>query len=175
MSGNTVLGKFVGKCLGKDGHGVNIEGLAARNGKLYFGFREPAINKMTYILRVSADALFSGGDLLARLFTVEAGKASGIRDLLAVPEGLLLLIGPDDDSKNVPWRIAFWDSSEVTSNIVPRPLAELTLPAVTGKDCQKEMKPEALTLIEDGKDFRRVLILSDGMCDGGPLIFRIPK
>src|SRR3954467_5496868 len=36
------LGPFADKCLGKDGHGLNIEGLAARNGQLYFGFREPA-------------------------------------------------------------------------------------------------------------------------------------
>lgn len=47
MSANTVLGSSSANASGKDGHGVNIEGLAARNGQLYFGFREPAINKTT--------------------------------------------------------------------------------------------------------------------------------
>ena len=97
MSASPVLGPFVDKCLGKDGHGINIEGLAVRNDQLYFGFREPAQDRTAYILRVAAGALFEGGDLAPRLFTLEAGKASGIRDLLAVPEGLLVLVGPDDD------------------------------------------------------------------------------
>ena len=62
MSASSSLGPFADKCLGKDGHGINIEGLAARNGQLYFGFREPAQNKKAYILRVAAPALFEGGD-----------------------------------------------------------------------------------------------------------------
>jgi hypothetical protein len=91
MSADKVLGPFVDKCLDKEGHGVNIEGLAARNDQLYFGFREPAKDRTAYILRVASRALFEGGDLVPRLFTVvEVGKGSGIRDLLAVPEGLLV-------------------------------------------------------------------------------------
>ncbi|MFL5280152.1 MAG: DUF3616 domain-containing protein [Rhodopila sp.] len=176
LSANPTLGPFADKCLGKDGHGINIEGLAVRNGQLYFGFREPAQDKKAYILRVAARALFEGGDLAPRLFILEAGKASGIRDLLAVPEGLLVLVGPDDDSKKeVSWWIGFWDGSDASANIALRRLAELKLPAVNGDDCQREIKPEAMTLLADGPDFRRILILSDGMCDGGPLAFRIRK
>jgi hypothetical protein len=176
MAASTVLGPFVDKCLGKDGHGINIEGLAARNDQLYFGFREPAQDRTAYILRIAASALFEGGDLAPRLFSLEAGKASSIRDLLAVPEGLLVLVGPDDDSKkDIPWWIGLWDGSNAGANIKLRPLAELKLPVVSGGDCQKEIKPEAMTLLADAPDFRRVLILSDGMCDGGPLTFRIPK
>src|SRR4029077_16060470 len=61
MNHNEVLGKFVGnkKCLGKPDHAVNIEGLAAKDGTLYFGFREPAQDQNTYILPVKADELFS--------------------------------------------------------------------------------------------------------------------
>ena len=176
LSTNSELGPFVDKCLGEDGHGINIEGLAARNGQLYFGFREPAKNKKAYILRVAARPLFEGGDLAPRVFTLEAGKASGIRDLLAVPEGLLVLVGPDDDSKQgVPWWIGFWDGNDANANITLRQLAELKLPEVDGHGCQKEIKPEAMTLLTDGPDFRRLLILSDGMCDGGPQAFRIRK
>ena len=131
---------------------------------------------MAYILRVSAHALFEGGDLAPRLFTLEAGKASGIRDLLAVPEGILVLVGPDDDpKKDVPWWIGFWDGSDSNATITLRHLAELKLPTISGDDCQKEIKPEAMTLLADGADFRRILVLSDGMCDGGPLVFRIRK
>lgn len=177
MSTNTVLGPFVDTCLGKEGHGINIEGLAARNDQLYFGFREPAKDRTAYILRVASRALFEGGDLTPRLFTVvDVGKASGIRDLLAVPEGLLVLVGPDDDSKeNIPWWIGFWDGNDAGGEIKLRPLAELKLPEVGGHACHEEVKPEAMTLLTDGPDFRRILILSDGLCDGGPLSYRIPK
>jgi hypothetical protein len=100
MGGHSVLGEFVGEntCLGASNHNladhkahaIDIEGLAAKGGNLYFGFRGPA------------------------------------------KEGTL-------------------------------------------GTCDKELKPEAIALLEDGSDFRRLLVLSDGMCDGGPISFRIPK
>lgn len=175
MSARPEFAPYVDKCLGQDTHGINIEGLAARDGQLYFGFREPARDKQAYILRVAARALFEGGDLAPTPFVFEAGRASGVRDLLAVREGLLVLVGPDDDSKKVPWWIGFWDGSGAGPDIALRPLAELNPPEAKGGDCQKEIKPEAMTLLDDGPGFRRLLILSDGMCDGGPLAFRIPK
>jgi hypothetical protein len=185
MMADPVFKKFVGddKCLGKPDHAANIEGLAAKDGVLYFGFREPAKNKQTYILPVRADRLFSSGDLSAKPFTVEVGGSRGIRDLLAVPEGILLLIGPDDDSQDVGWSVALWDESGSTTDvIVPKLLADLNLDSVSPKPCKPpkhdklaDIKPEAFTMLEDGADFRRLLILSDGMCDGGAMSFRVPK
>jgi hypothetical protein len=182
---NPVLGKFVGdgKCLGKPDHAANIEGLAARDGVVYFGFREPAKDKQTYILPVHADQLFSSGDLSAMPFTVEVGGGRGIRDLLAVPEGLLLLVGPDDGSPDVGWSVALWDGSGSATDVTaPRLLANLDLHGLSPKPCKPpkpgktaEIKPEAFTMLEDGTDFRRLLILSDGMCDGGAVSFRVPK
>lgn len=189
MTHHPALQAFAGerKCLGsgvpphatgrRGRHGVNIEGVAAKDGRLYFGFREPALAGRAPILRVAAGPLFSGGDLAPALFSVAVGAGRGIRDLLAVSEGLLLLIGPDDtDGNSAGWSVGFWDGASSEAGAVePRLLADLTLPSVSGKGCEKEMKPEAMTLLEDGPGFRRVLILSDGMCDGGPLVFRIPK
>jgi hypothetical protein len=177
-----VLSGFVrdDKCLGKaGGHAANIEGLAAKDGNLFFGFRGPANDKATYVLRVSANALFTGGDLADKLFAVKLDKGRGIRDLLAVSDGFLILIGPDDDSADVGWSIAFWDGSggddAVTAPVVPKMMANLDLREVSLSSCDKELKPEAIAMLEDGSDFRRVLVLSDGMCDGGPMSFRIMK
>lgn len=176
MLADTVLGPFVDKCLGKDGHGVNIEGLAVRDGQLYFGFREPAKDRTAYILRVAARPLFESGDPAPKRFTIpDIGKASGIRDMLAVKEGLLVLVGPDDDSQDVPYWIGFWDLTDTDGNIKLRPLAELLLPKLIADDCHEEIKPEAMTLLADEPNHRRILILSDGLCDGGPMSFRIPK
>ena len=41
---------------GSDGHGVNIEGLAVRDGQLYVGFRGPVLEGTAYLLRVAAAA-----------------------------------------------------------------------------------------------------------------------
>jgi hypothetical protein len=46
-------------------------------------------------------------------------------------------------------------------------------PADHGK--KAEIKPEVFTMLEDGPAFRRLLILSDGMCDGGAMLFKIRK
>jgi hypothetical protein len=58
-------------------------------------------------------------------------------------------------------------------------LATLNLDGVPPRPCPSrdttDRKPEAMTLLEDGSDFYRLLILSDGMCDGGPMSFVIPK
>jgi hypothetical protein len=181
LTTNQVLRPFAGdgKCLGKPDHAVNIEGIAANGGMLYFGFREPAKDKHAYILPVPADSLFAGPAPDSRPFRVEVGKGRGIRDLLAVPEGVLLLIGPDDDSEDTGWSVALWNSSGA-NDISPRLLADLKLsvpmpckPPNPGE--RTEVKPEALTLIENGPDFWRLLILSDGMCDGGATRYRIPK
>jgi hypothetical protein len=114
---------------------------------------------------------------------VEVGGGRGIRDLLTVPEGLLLLIDSDDDSQDVGWSVALWDGSgSTTAVVVPRLLANLDLHGLSPKPCKPptpgkaaEIKPEAFTMLEDGADFRRLLILSDGMCDGGAMAFRVPK
>jgi hypothetical protein len=43
---------------------------------------------------------------------MKAGAGRGIRDMLAVPEGVLVLLGPDDDNgKDVGWSVALWDGS----------------------------------------------------------------
>lgn len=189
MTRHSVLRAFAGdnKCLGADPppkapqlkglHGINIEGIAAKEGWLYFGFRAPAIDGKANILRVAATPLFTGGDLSDTLFTITVGKGGGIRDLLAVPEGLLLLIGPNDDTKSTTgWSIAFWDGAAAGGSVIqPKVLAHLVLPPIRSNHCDKEIKPEAMTMLENGPDFRRLLILSDGMCDGGALAYRIPK
>src|SRR5262249_13043087 len=54
------LGAFVGdgKCVGRKDHALNIEGLAAKAGVLYFGLREPAQDETAYVVKVDAKALF---------------------------------------------------------------------------------------------------------------------
>ncbi|MGH6752414.1 MAG: DUF3616 domain-containing protein, partial [Bradyrhizobium sp.] len=167
----------VGKCLGAE-HGVNIEGLAIKGDRLFFGFREPAQDGFVPVLGVDADALFKGGDAKPRVTSIAVGAGRGIRDLAAVKDGVLILAGPDDSeaNKDVHVTISLWDGeSSDTGPVTPRSLAELDLRDVKLRECDKELKPEALAVIEDASDHYRVAVLSDGMCDGGPMTFVIPR
>ena len=80
-------------------NGVNIEGMAVQDGRLFFGFRGPVAKDGAKILSVDAKALFEGGDADPKLFTVALGKGRSVRDLLAVSDGILVLAGPDDDER----------------------------------------------------------------------------
>lgn len=165
-----------GKLTGQ--RGVNIEGLAVKDGRLYFGFRGPAEKGETLILAVDAKPFFEGGPPNAEITRIKVGDRRGIRDLHAVKDGILVLAGPDDDkaSESRPWIVALWDGKSSGENAVePRALAQLDLTGVKLRKCDKELKPEALAVLEDTATQYRVVILSDGMCDGGPLAFRIPR
>jgi hypothetical protein len=158
--------------------GANIEGLAVKDGRLYFGFRGPAKDGETVILSVDAEALFSGGDPKAEVTRLVVGDKRGIRDLHAVKDGILVLAGPDDDksSESAAWTIALWNGKSGGEKAVePKSLARLDLSAVKKRSCDKELKPEAMAVLSDTPAHYRLLILSDGMCDGGPLAFKIPR
>ena len=172
------LKQHVGKCLGDQQGGVNIEGLAIRNGRLFFGFRGPAKNREALILSVDAAAFFHGKDAKPKVTRIVVGGGRGIRDLHAVKDGILVLAGPDDDrdNKNKSYRIALWDGRKGSGKAVkPKMLAQLDLKKIKLRDCDKETKPEALAVLEDSPKRYRIMILSDGMCDGGPLLFVIPR
>jgi hypothetical protein len=169
--------QHVGKCLGDEQGGVNIEGLAIRNGRLFFGFRGPAKNKEAAVLSVDAEAFFRGTDAKPEVTRIIVGGGRGIRDLHAVKDGILVLAGPDDDkdNKNKSYRVALWDGKKGNRKAVePKMLAELDLKKIELRDCDKETKPEALAVLEDSRRRYRIMILSDGRCDGGPLLFGIP-
>jgi Protein of unknown function (DUF3616) len=159
--------------------GVNIEGLAIKDGRLFFGFRGPAVGGTAKILSVDAKRLFDGGDAGPQLSTVTVGAGRGIRDLHPVSDGILVLAGPDDDAGNdsTDWLVARWESQDIgKASSRPRPLARLDLSKVQLRSCDDEIKPEAFAVVADtpGQPYRMV-VFSDGMCDGGPLEFAIPR
>jgi hypothetical protein len=161
--------------------GVNIEGLAVQGGRLYFGFRGPVLKDTALVLAVDADALFdaqAARDPKATLTRLALGANRGIRDMVAVKTGLLLLAGPDDSraSQGAGWVVAWWDGQPAAGRVVqPKVLATLDLGGVKLRKCDKELKPEAMTVLEETPAAYKLLVLSDGMCDGGPLAFTLAR
>ncbi|QDL52960.1 DUF3616 domain-containing protein [Rhodoferax aquaticus] len=168
-----------GKCLGSEPgqQGINIEGLAVRDGRLYFGFRAPVLQGTAMVLSVDAEALFGAGDPKPVLARVALGANRGIRDMVAVKDGFLLLAGPDDGKANqgVAWTIHGWDGKASAQGARTKHLATLDLRGVALRSCDAELKPEALAVLQETASTYQVLVLSDGMCDGGPLAFTLAR
>lgn len=193
MQAQPALAPHVGerKCLGAEPpdeapalagqQGVNIEGLAVKGGRLFFGFRGPASKGVASVLSVDADALFdrqAARDTKATLTRLALGPNRGIRDMVAVKTGFLLLAGPDDSraSQGAGWVVAWWDGQPAEGRVVqPKILASLDLGSVKLRKCDKELKPEAITVLEETPAAYKLLVLSDGLCDGGPLAFTLAR
>lgn len=175
-----LLAEALGRPLDK-GAGLNVEGLAVKDSRLWFGLRGPAANGVAHVLRIDAGAPFetpaaAGG---ATLLDIADGDGRGVRDMQAVDGGFLILAGPDDDPDHakIPWRVLLWDGSSPAA----KPLALLDLSGVTrrtdldGCDDEPSPKPEALLATRQDAQGFRIAVLSDGLCDGGPLWFEIPR
>ncbi len=169
-------------CL-KDGQGVDIEGMAVMGPKLYLGFRGPANAGYAPILALDKKALFANEPASPELTNLEVGKGRGIRDLAAVKDGILVLAGPGDAEPSAgtsppTWTFSLWDGShDDGGKATPKLLTELDLSGVALRDgagCDdKEIKPEGIAVLSDEPHHLKILVLSDGMCDGGPLVFSV--
>ncbi len=167
------------KCL-KHAKGLNIEGLAAKGDRLFFGLRGPAADGAAFVASVDKNALFSKSatDLQLRIKRLDVAPGHGVRDMAAVNDGFLLIVGPDDrkDDKALASMLALWDGQSSK----PRILGAFALDdvklrtGVNGCD-DKELKPEAILVREDAGDHFAVTVLFDGMCDGGPLEFLVTR
>jgi hypothetical protein len=146
--------------------GANIEGIAVQAGRMHFGFRGPSQDSKAYVLSVDAAALFTkDADLKSRATSLPLGKNTGIRDLAAVSDGILMLAGPTR-KEDVPYAVWLWDG--VGNNA--RQLATLDLAGIDG-----EGKAEILLPLEESSSNIRVLVMFDGIKDGGAVSFNIPR
>lgn len=142
-------------------HGVNIEGVAVNADGMFLAFRGPVLSGKAYVLRVKTDAVFTKSDPLdPKVFPIELGAETGLRDIAAIGSGFLLLTGPEADADGVG-NILFWNGRDQTAKI----LAAVKNP--TG------VKPESLTLLSERPDGIEVLVLSDGVAGGAPVRIRM--
>lgn len=151
-----------------DENGVNIEGIAVTDGRMYLGLRGPSLENHGFIVSVDAEAPFSNNaNLNASVDRLRLGPSTGIRDLAAVQNGLLVLAGPVNEQA-VPPAVYFWDK---TSEI-PKKLGELAIP----DKFAGQAKAEILLVLDDteGKPWR-ILVMFDGQENGAPTEYLIPR
>jgi len=164
IQADAVLKGFVG--IASKENGIDIEGLAVKDGRLYFGFRGPVL-RGGLVPVLSATWGDPVGTAQVRYVRLDG---RGIRDLAAVADGFLILAGPVGDG-DASYRIYFWDGADQLSNDEegPRPqrLAELS---GTGSG-----KPEGLAVLEAQGRTYEVMLLCDGLPEGGPTRWRLTR
>jgi hypothetical protein len=150
-------------------NGLTIEGIAARNGNLYVGLRGPLLSDgKAGVLSVPLAALFDGQQGTAKLAHVDLGKKRGVRDLVAVDTGFLVLAGPvndpeDDKVRDGDYSVIWWDGEQQTKSL---------------GDVQsygKKVKPEALVPLDHSSGKLRVLLLFDGPEEGAPRTIKVDQ
>ncbi|MGI8602257.1 MAG: DUF3616 domain-containing protein [Verrucomicrobiales bacterium] len=164
LKADPVLGAYLDKTAAENG--LDIEGIAVKGGKLYFGLRAPNLDGKAFIVVVDADGFFAGNRGASERVPLPLGAGQGIRDIAAIDIGFLLIAGPsgsDDSGKaGAGYAVVFWPGAEAA------PIQVGDIPSQRGK-------PEALLVLAETAQFVDVLVFHDGGKDGAPVAYRISK
>lgn len=171
LKNDAVLGRYFQKPL--QHNGVNIEGLAAKYGQLFVGFRSPNLGGKAYVMEIAAEQIFGGKKgRNYRLHSLSLGKGYGIREIVAAGSCFLIIAGnsgsePSDKfPKSENYRedrgyVMFsWDGK---SSQVQR----------IGPIKNAPGKAEAMVVLSESEQQITVLILFDGADKGNPSVYRI--
>jgi hypothetical protein len=171
LEADPVVGKHFGKPLQL--RGVNIEGLAVRDGHLFVGLRNPNLNGYAFVIEVPADEVFTGAKQPAhRLHRLKLGKGLGIREIVAARSGFLIIAGNAGSEPSKKHALALdhkpdmgfwmfaWDGKGQDVHKIGR------VPNAAGK-------AEAMTILDESPEGATVLILFDGAPQGQPSLYRI--
>ena len=148
-------------------NGVDIEGIAAKDKHLYLGFRGPVLRgNYVPVMVVKFKDLDHDNNYELRYVNL---KGNGIRDLVAVDDGFLILAGAVGDGIS-PYQIYFWDGKDDLPGS-DKTSAKLKLlgevPATQGA------KAEGLTVIEKTNSGYKILVVYDGIAKGNPTLFEV--
>ncbi len=144
------------------GNGIDIEGLAWRDGRLFVGFRAPVGGANAWVLETTGAAVFDGAPLKPTLHVLPLGSGMGIRAMATVPEGFFLLTGDSGGPQisGVP-ELFFWAPGAAAVKLGTVPTAGA--------------KPEALMVLSQSPEAVELLMISDGLTNGNPVTLKVSK
>ncbi len=171
LASDGTLGRYFNKPLQHSG--VNIEGLAARDGRLFVGLRNPSVEGHAFVLEVRADDVFSSApNPSTTLHKLRLGTGYGLREIVPTRAGFLVLAGnagsePSDKypkSQNFdPTRefvLFHWDGRTPDVQRI-------------GSLSDPPGKAEAILVVQEQDAEITVLILFDGPAGGAPTVYHI--
>lgn len=169
MAADPVLSRFVNEPA--DANGLDIEGLAERDGRLFFGLRAPVQEGEATVVEVETQALFAGRGGL-RHHRLALGQGRGIRDLVALEgeAGFLVLVGSSGGTEG--GRSATGDKYELWHWEGPEGAVKRLggLGPVAG---EPDAKAEGLLVLNHSEAGLEGLIIHDGPKNGAPHEFRL--
>lgn len=147
-------------------NGVDIEGLAVRDGRLFVGFRGPVLQHG--LVPVLTCPFPGAGTAAETLYLALDGR--GVRDIEAVRDGFLVLVGPVNDAAT-GFGLFHWDGRDCTPGVGAAGRLRFlgSVPTPDGA------KAEGLAVEKETDRAYRVLVLFDGPKEGGPMRFRVAK
>lgn len=149
-------------------NGVDIEGIAVKKDRLFFGFRTPILqDNYVPIIAVKFEHLRRNDKY--ELFSVNL-NGNGVRDMVSVDEGFLILAdatGEDGDH----FQVYFWDGLVNLPRLNPAPQIKL-LSRIPAK---KNTRAEGLTVLRETSSSYQIVVIYDSVAEGNPTIFEINK
>ena len=166
LAQDKILSEFID--VDHDQNGIDIEGLAVKNNLLYFGFRTPVLDE-DYLPVVVVDFTKLNTLNQYELRYVNLG-GNGIRDIVAVDEGFLILTDATGKNKN-HFRIYFWDGSTDLSKHENVSGVKF----LRKIDTKKDTKAEGLMIMDEKDSSYEILVVYDGVAKGNPTILEVEK
>jgi len=165
LEDNEMLKLFKG--LPSKEYGVDIEGAAIFDGKLWLGFRGPVLRE-NYVPVMVLDKREL--DATGMRYVVLGGR--GIRGMAEVSDGILLIGGPVGDG-TASYELYHWDGNDMVPGRERggeplgrlKPLGTITPPPGG--------KAEGITVLAEHPDTYELLIAYDGVADSGQVLERI--
>ncbi len=153
-------------------NGFNIEGLAAKDGKLWFGVRGPNLKGDAFVIEATPASLFTPTPE-ATLHALSIGNGMGVRELVGVKEGFLILTGNAcaEATKKQPETMAPGED-QTFRLFIWKPG---TPPRLIGDVPQPSAKAEGMLLLDETESTIDILMLFDSAPAGGPRAYRISK
>jgi hypothetical protein len=175
VTAHAILGLFA-NIPGKE-NGIDFEGLAVADGRLYLGLRGPVMRE-NYVpvlslgfndVPVCEDNFEAHPDKCSLLYVNLAGL--GVRSLHSVDGGFLILAGPTNDRRG-SYDLYFWDGLDCMPDegITNCRLQNLgAFPIFDGGG------PEGLAVLEESPSSWRILLVYDGVMGGAPTLFEVAR
>lgn len=120
--------------------GIDIEGMAFKDGRLWFGLRSPNVNGWGFVVAASADDLMAKKPVVFQRFELPLGEDLGIRDIAAIKDGFLIITGPTGAHEGDNTDSSPKPEEETVEKAVP---AETIAKAVPAKETVAKAAPAA--------------------------------
>lgn len=156
-------------------NGFNIEGLAFKDGKLFFGVRGPNVQGSTWVIETSAAELFKGGTPECTAHELPVGEGRGIRELVPVKEGFLILTGNASAEASKKFPVSQARRADKSFELfLWQPGGKPELSSI-GAIPDPADKAEGMLVLEDTEKYVDVLVIFDGAAGGAPTVYRVQR